>query len=156
MRTFAIAVLLLFGAAAMPVAAQVTVSDAWVRATAPGQTVAGAYMKIKSSKTSTLVAVRTPVSKDAQLHEMSMDNGVMKMKPVARIELPAGKTVDLKPGGYHLMFMNIAKPLRKGDTVPITLVVEGPDKKQQQVEVKAEVRDMMANAGGPMQMDRAK
>lgn len=132
--------------------AHVTVEQAWVRATAPGQTVAGAYMKLKSSVASALVGVRTPVSKDAEIHEMSMDNGVMKMRAIRRITLPAGKTVELKSGGYHLMLMNIARPLRKGDTVPITLVIEGPGRKEERLEIKAEVRDAAPKADGHEQM----
>ena len=128
--------------------AQVTVDQAWVRATAPGQPVAGAYLKIKSAQAAALVAVRTPVTARAEIHDMKMEGGIMKMRPVTRIELPAGKTVELRPGGYHLMLMNIAKPLRPGETVPITLVIEGADKKRQEIEVKAEVRDMTAGMGG--------
>jgi periplasmic copper chaperone A len=128
--------------------AQVTVDEAWVRATAPGQPVAAAYLKIKSAQAAALVAVRTPVTARAGIHEMKMEGGVMKMRPVARVELPAGKTVELKPGGYHLMLMNIAKPLRPGETVSITLVIEGPHKKRQEVEVRAEVRPMTSATGG--------
>jgi copper(I)-binding protein len=128
--------------------AQVTVDQAWVRATAPGQPVAGAYLKIKSAQAAALVAVRTPVTARAEIHEMKMEGGIMKMRPVTRIELPAGKTVELRPGGYHLMLMNIAKPLRPGETVPITLVIEGADKKRQEIEINAEVRDMTAGMGG--------
>lgn len=109
--------------------AQVTVQDSWIRATAPGQTVAGGYMKITSAKPSALISVSTPLTARAELHEMSMQGGVMKMRAVPKIELPAGKTVELKPGGYHLMFMNLAKPLHKGDMVPVTLTFEGPDRK---------------------------
>jgi len=132
--------------------AQVTVDQAWVRATAPGQPVAGAYLKIESAQAAALVAVRTPVTARAEIHEMKMEGGIMKMRPVTRIELPAGKTVELRPGGYHLMLMNIAKPLRPGETVPITLVIEGADKKRQEIEVKAEVRDLTAGMGGQGRM----
>jgi periplasmic copper chaperone A len=135
-------------ALASPAGAQVTVDQAWVRATAPGQPVAGAYLKIKSAQAAALVAVRTPVTARAEIHEMKMEGGIMKMRPVTRIELPAGKTVELRPGGYHLMLMNIAKPLRPGETVPITLVIEGADKKRQEIEINAEVRDMAAGMGG--------
>lgn len=124
-----------------PAGAQVTIEQAWVRATVPGQPVAGAYLKIRSAQAAALVAVSTPVTARAEIHEMKMEGGVMKMRPVPRIELPAGKTVELKSGGYHLMLMNITKPLRPGETVPITLVIERPDRSRQEVEVKAEVRD---------------
>jgi len=81
-----------------------------------------------------------------------MEGGVMKMRAVARIELPAGKTVELKPGGYHLMLMNITTPLRPRETVPITLVIEGPDKKRTEVEISAEVRDLTGGMSGHRKM----
>lgn len=129
-------------------AAQVTVDEPWVRATVPGQPVAGGYLRITSAQSAALVGVRTPVAQRAEIHEMKMDSGVMKMRPVLRIELPAGRTVELKPGGYHLMLMSLAKPLRTGETVPITLVIEGPDKTRQEIKVQAEVRDLTRGMGG--------
>jgi len=135
-------------ASASPAGAQVTIEQAWVRATVPGQPVAGAYLKIRSAQAAALVAVSTPVTARAEIHEMKMEGGVMKMRPVQRIELPAGKTVELKSGGYHLMLMNITKPLRPGETVPITLVIERPDRSRQEVEVKAEVLDPAGAMGG--------
>ena len=133
---------------AFPASAQVTVDEPWVRATVPGQPVAGGYLRIKSAQSAALVGVRTPVAQRAEIHEMQMDGGVMRMRPVPRIDLPAGKTVELKPGGYHLMLMSLAKPLRAGDTVPITLVIERPDKTRQEIEVQAEVRDLTRGMGG--------
>jgi copper(I)-binding protein len=127
--------------------AQVVVDEAWVRATAPGQPVAAAYLKITSAQPAALVAVRTPLTARAEIHQMKMEGGIMKMRPVTRLELPAGKTVELKPGGYHLMLMNITEPLRPGESVPITLVVERPDGKRLEVEVKAEVRNMTTGMG---------
>ena len=130
--------------------AQVTVEEPWIRATAPGQTVAGAYMKLKSSKPSVLVAVSTPLTATAEIHEMSMEAGVMKMRAVPKIDLPPGKIIELKPGGYHVMLRNIRKPLHDGETVPITLVFEGPDGKREQLHIHAPVRAMSAGMnGGP-------
>lgn len=128
--------------------AHVTIEEPWIRATAPGQTVAGGYMKLKSDKPSALIAVSTPLTARAEIHQMSMEAGVMKMRAIAKIDLPAGKTVELKPGGYHLMLMNLDRPLRAGETVPITLVFEGPDKKRERVEIKAGVRDFGAGVHG--------
>lgn len=130
---------------ASSVRAQVTVEDAWVRATVPGQPVAAAYLKIRSAQTAELIAVSTLVTARAEIHEMRMEGGIMRMRPVTRLALPAGETVELKPGGYHLMLMDIVKPLRPGEVVPITLVIEGPDNKPQEVKIEAKVRDM---AGG--------
>ncbi|HUO44698.1 MAG TPA: copper chaperone PCu(A)C [Burkholderiales bacterium] len=126
---------------AMPVYAGVTVSDAWIRATAPGQTSAAVYLQIKSDAAAKLVGASSPAAKTAQIHEMSMQGNVMKMRPIDALDLPAGKTVELKPGGYHVMLENIAKPLKKGATVPVTLTIEGADKQRQSLEVKAEVRE---------------
>lgn len=133
---------------ASSVRAQVTVEDAWVRATVPGQPVAAAYFKIRSAQTAELVAVSTPVTVRAEIHETRMEGGIMRMRLVARLELPAGKTVELKPGGYHLMLMNIAKPLRPGEVVPITLVIEGSRNGRQEVQIEAEVREMTGGTSG--------
>jgi copper(I)-binding protein len=130
--------------------AQVTVDEPWIRATAPGQTVAGGYMKLRSAKPSALVSVSTPLTARAEIHEMSMQAGVMKMRAVPKIDLPAGKTVELKPGGYHLMLMNLERPLRDGETVPVTLVFEGPDKKREEIRVNARVRDVRADMHNDM------
>jgi|SRR5579864_1077537 len=134
--------------------AQVTVSKPWVRATVPGQKVAAAYMEIYSSENATLVGAASPAAKTAEVHEMSMDGGVMKMREVGRLALPAGKTVELMPGGYHVMLTDIAKQLKAGDSVPITLMVETADKRRSTIEVKAEVRDAAkpAGSGAPMNM----
>jgi copper(I)-binding protein len=124
--------------------AQVTVDGAWVRATAPGQKIAGAYLKITSVTAAFLVGASSPAAKTVELHEMSMDNNVMKMRPVARLELPAGKTVELKPGSYHLMLIDVARPLVAGASVPITLKVEDQHGKRQAVGLKAQVGELVA------------
>ena len=133
--------------------AQVAITRPWVRATAPGQKVAAAYMEIKSTGPATLISVASPVAGMAEVHETTMENGMMKMRPVERLALPAGKTVELKPGGYHIMLMDLKRQLKEGDTVPITLVVEGKDKKRRTVHVKAPVRPLAATGGhGGMNM----
>jgi copper(I)-binding protein len=110
--------------AAFAAFAQVEVADAWVRATVPGQTTTGAFMELVAASDARLVGVSSPVAKVAEIHEMKMDRGVMTMRALARLDLPAGKPVALTPGGYHMMLMGLAKPLKEGETVPITLVVE--------------------------------
>ena len=132
--------------------AQVKIDDSWIRATAPGQTVAGGYMKITSEKPSALVSVSTPLTPLAEVHEMSMQGGVMKMRAVPRVDLPAGKTVELKPGGYHLMFRNLPRALHKGDTVPVTLTFEGSDGKQEHLQITIEVRDLAGSPPGDQHM----
>lgn len=124
---------------ALPAMAEVTVSDAWVRGTVPAQTATGAYMKIKSTEDAKVVSVSSPAAKVVEIHEMAMKGGTMEMRAVEALPLPAGRTVELKSGGYHVMLMGLAKPLGKGDVVPITLTVEGAGAKRSTVEVKAMV-----------------
>jgi copper(I)-binding protein len=127
--------------------AQVTVKDAWVRATVPQQVATGAFMQIVSAAEARLIEVRSSVAGVVEIHEMAMQGDVMKMHAVPGVELPQGKPVDLKPGGYHVMLMDLKQSLKAGDTVPLTLVVEGKDKKRQTVEVKATVRELGAASG---------
>ena len=122
--SYAAAVLLLAPACAT---AQVRVSDPWVRATVPQQKVSGAFMQLISSRDLRLVEVRSPV---------------------AGVDLPAGRTVELKPGGYHVMLMVLKRQLKEGESVPITLVLEGKDKKRETLEVKAAVRPLNTAAHG--------
>jgi len=88
----------------------VEVSNAWVRATVPGQPVAGAYLDIRASSRLTLVGVASPVAQRAEIHEMKEEDGMMKMRAVKAVELPAGTTVSLAPGGLHLMLFGLAGP----------------------------------------------
>lgn len=137
----------LFGATLVASAsAQVTVSNAWVRATVAQQKATGAFMQLTAAKDTRLVAVSTPLTGMAEVHEMAMDNNVMKMRPLPALELPAGKAVELKPGGYHLMLMDLKKQVKAGDSVPLTLVFEDKAGKRETVEIKAEVRALGAPA----------
>jgi copper(I)-binding protein len=108
-----------------PVAAAqpVTVKEAWVRAPAPGQNVAGGYMELTSGTHALLIAVASPIAARAELHATTMDGGVMRMRQVESIVLPAAKTVKLAPGGSHVMLLDV-KPLKPGDKVPLTLTVQ--------------------------------
>lgn len=129
---------------ALPAAAQVAVTDAWVRGTVPGQKATGAFMQLTSLSDMTLVGAASPAAKVVEIHEMKQEGGMMKMNAVNRVALPANKTVELKPGGYHIMMMDLAQPLREGDTVPLTLTFEDKAGKKQMVEVKAPVRALTA------------
>ncbi len=122
--------------------AQVTVKDAWVRATVAQQKATGAFMQLQSAQEARLVAAQSPVAGVVEVHEMAMDGGVMKMRAIPSLALPAGKGVELKPGGFHIMLMDLKGQVKDGDTVPVTLVVEGKDSKRQNVEVKAVARAM--------------
>ena len=126
--------------------AQVTVKDAWVRATVPQQKATGAFMQLQSAQDAKLLSVQSPVAGVVEVHEMAMDGGVMKMRAVPSLALPAGKAVELKPGGYHVMLMDLKGQVKDGDTVPVTLVVEGQDGKRQTIEIKAAARNPAAPA----------
>src|SRR5574341_2407823 len=97
--------------AAPSVHAGVVVTGAWARATLPGQTVAGVYLQLRSDAPARLVGVRSAAAKTAELHHMSNEGGVMQMRHIESLDLPAGKTVVLEPNGYHIMLMNIGRPL---------------------------------------------
>jgi len=125
----------------------VTVKDAWVRAPAPGQKIAGAYMELVSRTDLVLTAVASPAAASAELHSMSVQEGVMRMRPVARIELPPGKAVKLAPGGLHVMLIGVKQPLKAGDKVPLTLTVQRADSSNRSVfTVQAEVRAAAAES----------
>lgn len=127
---------------AMSAQAQVTVSDAWVRATVTQQKATGAFMQIKSVKDARLLEVRSPVAGVAEIHKMEMADNMMKMRAVDGMDLPAGKVVELKPGAYHVMLLELKAQVKEGDVVPVILVVEGKDKKRETIEVKAIVKPL--------------
>lgn len=130
--------------------AQVQVQDPWVRGMVETQKATGAFMRLASPNAARLVGASSPVAGVVEIHQTTMEGGVMRMRPVQAIELPAGKAVELKPGGYHIMLMNLKAPLKKGESVPIKLKFQGKDGKPQELEVKAEVRDLTASGGGKM------
>ena len=149
MQQFVLALLLSFGAASSALA-QVSVHEPWIRATVPGQTSTGAFMQLRAEKGARLVQARSPVAGMVQIHQMAMSGNVMKMHPVKAVELPAGKTVDLAPGGYHIMLMGLKKQIKAGDSVPLTLVLDDASGKRETVEVKALARPL--GAAGSMTM----
>ncbi|MFM8343316.1 MAG: copper chaperone PCu(A)C [Betaproteobacteria bacterium] len=131
--------------------AQVTIGDPWVRATVAQQKATGMFAQVTSAQGGKLVAASSPVASVVEIHEMAMENNVMKMRAVPGLELPAGKAVELKPGGYHVMLMGLKQQVKEGELVPVTLVVEGKDGKRESVEVKAPVRALAAQHGGHSQ-----
>ncbi|MDE1950806.1 MAG: copper chaperone PCu(A)C [Burkholderiales bacterium] len=131
---------LLCAVAALAAQAQTRVEDAWVRATVPHQMASAFFARITSTQGGRLVAASTPVAGVAEVHQMSMAGGVMKMRAAAGgLELPAGKAVALTPGGYHLMLMDLKQTLKAGEEVPVTLVVEHADKQRETIELKVPV-----------------
>ncbi|HQR52539.1 MAG TPA: copper chaperone PCu(A)C [Burkholderiales bacterium] len=125
--------------------AGVKVSDAWARATAPGQSVAAAYLNVVSVAPAALVRAESPVARVVELHEMKMDGDVMKMRAIPKVDLPAGTTVQLAPGGLHVMLIDIQQPLKVGEKVPLTLVIESGGETEK-LSVEAEVRDARGGA----------
>ena len=113
----------------------ITISSAWARATVQGQKATGAFMTVTSKENSKLVAASTPVAGIVEIHEMKMDKDVMKMSALPNgLDLPAGKAVDLKPGSFHIMLMDLKLPLNKDVAVPLTLTFQDSSgKKSQQV-----------------------
>jgi copper(I)-binding protein len=107
---------------------QVLISQAWIRPAVKGQSGTGGFMRLLSQQGGTLLGFESPVA-TAELHEMAMEGDVMRMRPLKALVMPAGQPVDLKPGSYHLMLMNLKKPLKVGDVVPVTLKLQGADGK---------------------------
>jgi copper(I)-binding protein len=121
---------------------QIRVTEAWTRAGVPGQKVAGIYFDILSTVDAKLVAVDTAVARVAELHLMSVENGTMRMRAVRAIDLPAGQTVRLKPGGYHVMLFDLTRSLEAGERIPIQLSVEDVNGMRTRLEIGAEVRNI--------------
>ena len=134
------------------VAAQtVTISNAWVRATVQGQKATGAFMTVTSKENAKLLSASTPVAGIVEIHEMKMDKDVMKMAALPNgLDLPAGKAVDLKPGGYHIMLMDLKLPLNKDVGVPLTLTFQDSNgkKSQQVVQVPVSMQPPMGPGAG--------
>jgi copper(I)-binding protein len=127
-------------------AQNVTVSDSWVRAAVRGQMATGAFMSLTAAEATRLVSVASPVAGVAQIHEMKMEKDVMKMTALPNgLELPAGKTIELKPGGYHIMLMDLKSPVTIDSTVPITLTFQNAAGHQSTMELKLPVKSMSSS-----------
>jgi copper(I)-binding protein len=139
MRVLMFGLLLLLG---LPAQAQVAIENPWGRATPPGASVAGGYMLIRNTGAAAdrLVAASSPAAGKVELHVTAMENNVMKMREVAAYDVPAKGSFELKPGGAHLMFLQLKQPFKEGDKVPVTLKFEKAG------EVKAEFQ--IGAAGG--------
>lgn len=137
-----------FGVSAWAQQPIVAVTAPWATATVAGQTSSAAYMELTATEDAALVGVASPLATVAEVHEMVMDNGVMKMRARPRLDLRAGKPLALRPGSYHIMLMELKQPLKKGVALPLTLKIEGRDGKQRLVEVSADVRGL-GESGAP-------
>lgn len=103
------------------------ISQPWSRATPKGASIGGAYLKITNNGNTSdrLVGGASPIAGRFEIHEMSMDNGVMKMRPLKDgLEIKPGETVELKPGSYHIMLLDLKQPIEKGKAVKGTLTFE--------------------------------
>ena len=140
---------LLLALALPSIAADLEVKAPWVRSTVSGQPATGAFMELSSPNGATLVGASSPVAAVVEVHEMKMDNNVMKMRAVRQLEVPAGQEVSLAPGGYHIMLMDLKTTLKPGKTIPLTLKFKDRQGKTQKLAVTAEVRDMTAPATQP-------
>ena len=139
-------VALFFSLAGSAYAQSVKVNEAWVRGTVQGQNATGAFMELTSKSNARLVNASSPAAKTVEVHNMKVEGGVMKMFPVDGLDLPAGKTVKLAPGGYHVMLMGLNMPLQAGKSIPFKLTFELADKKRETIALNVEVRDLKGNA----------
>ncbi len=143
-RPIACATLALLTLLALPAQAQTRVTDPWVRGTVAEQKATGAFMQLTSAAGGKLVSVSSPAAGVVEIHEMKMDGSTMHMRAIPGLDLPAGKAVELKPGGYHVMLLDLKAPLAAGSSVDLNLVVEGKDGKRETIVVKAPVRALGA------------
>ena len=131
--------LALTGLSAAAQTAAVKVDGAWARATVQGQKASGAFMSLTAKDATQLVGVSTPVAGVAEVHEMKMDGDIMRMRAAPALDLPAGKKVDLKSGGYHIMLMDLKTPLAKDSSVPMTLLFRDTKGVESKLELKVPV-----------------
>ena len=121
-------------------APSVQVSDAWIRATVPGQQGSGGFMKLTSKTDARLVGVTSSAAGVAEVHEMKMEGDVMRMRALDEgLALPAGKTVELRSGGFHLMLMDLKQTLVAGSKVPVTLTFKDGKGVERKVEMSLPV-----------------
>ena len=126
----------------------VSVADPWVRATVPQQQATGAFMRLTAERDVRLVSVSSPVAGVVEIHEMAMDGDVMKMRALpGGLPLKAGTPVELKPGGYHVMLLDLKQAVKAGDQVPLTLTLQGADGQTSTQQLNAPVRAL--GAGQP-------
>lgn len=151
MKKSIIASLVILSATAWAQSTTVKVEDAWVRGTVASQKATGAFMRITPSANARLVSVSSSAAEVVEIHEMAMENDVMRMRQVQGVDLSAGKVTELKPGGYHVMMMGLKAPVAGGDTVPLTLTFEDAAKQRFTQEVQATVRAL--GAAAPMKHD---
>jgi copper(I)-binding protein len=120
--------------------ADVEVKSAWVRPTVAGQMGTGAFMNLTSKDGVRIVGASSDVAGVVELHEMAMENNVMRMRPLPGLDLPPGSLVELKPGGHHMMLLDLKRPLAAGEKIKVELRLETRDKKLVTQPIEIEVR----------------
>ncbi len=146
-RKFALAMAALAMAGAAH--AQVEAKNAWARSTVPGQMATGAFMTLTAMEPVRLVGAASPVANVVEIHEMAMEGNVMRMRAIDALDVVPGRPVELRPGGYHVMLMDLKRTLKPGEKIPVELRFENKDKKTITLSVEAEVRG--AAPAGPME-----
>ena len=129
-----------------PVLAQVDVTNAWVRPTVEGQMGTGAFMTLRAKEPMRVVGATSAVAGVVEIHEMALQNNVMRMRAIESLALPAGQAVELKPGGYHVMLMDLKRALKRGETVTVELQLETADKRRVTQPIQVEVRSSAPGA----------
>jgi copper(I)-binding protein len=123
------------------------VEGAWIRASVPGQQGTGGFMRLTAPQNMQLVGVATPVAGTAEVHEMKMEGDVMRMRALSSLPLAPGKTIELKPGGLHLMLMDLKAPLVTGTRIPVTLLLRDAKGAEQRVAVELPVSASATGSG---------
>ncbi len=143
-----VAALVLGTSLALPAFAQVSIEKPWARATAPGAAVGGGFLTVtnQGAAPDRLIGASSPAAAKTEIHEMAMEKDIMRMREVRGIDVPAHGRVELKPGGYHLMFQQLKAPFKEGQKVPVTLKFE----KAGEVKVELSVGSLGAGAGMEM------
>lgn len=131
---------------AFAAAAEVVVDDAWVRATVPQQKATGAFMRLTADQDMTLLEAKSDAAAAVEIHEMAMKDDVMRMREVPKLALPAGKAVELKPGGYHIMLLDLKEQVKEGAQVPMSLVFEDANGARSTVALEIPVRSLAGAA----------
>ncbi len=124
------------------------VEDAWVRGTVAQQKATGAFMRLTAERDSRLLAVRSPVAGVVEIHEMALNDGIMKMRAIPGLALAGGQDGRAQAGGYHVMLLDLKAPVSAGEQVPLTLLLEGQDGQREQVELQLPVRALSAQPMG--------
>lgn len=131
---------LLVGLLAAPAFAQVAITEAWVRATVPMQKATGAFMQLSAKQNRRLVEAKSVIAAAVEIHEMTMEDNIMRMRAIQSLDLPAGTLIELKPGGYHVMLIGLKQQVKERDLVPITLIFEDANNKRESVELNVPAR----------------